>query len=356
MSLDDLRDKIDQLDRQLLDLLLQRARIAQEIGRLKVGENQRVYSPEREAQLLRDLLAGPLSPLDAQAVQNVFREIISACRALQGPLTIAYLGPENTFSHIAAQTHFGHECQFLPLASIPDVFDGVARGHADLGVVPIQNSTEGVVATTLDCFLDTSLRPCAELYVPIHHCLLARGALDEVRQVHSHPQVLAQCRQWLRENLPGVEQVPASSTTAAAHAAAEGDRLAALAPRQAAGAYCLDVLAENIEDLPNNRTRFFVIGNLDPAPTGCDKTSVVFSTPHRAGALHHALAAFAAHAINLTLIQSRPARGKLWEYVFFVDFEGHARDKAPAGALAQLRDYCALLKILGSYPAQQEAL
>lgn len=356
MSLDELRDKIDRVDQQILDLLLERARLAQEIGRIKADNERPAYAPAREAELLAALLSRDLSPLDTEAVASVFREMISACRALQTPPTVAYLGPEHTFTHAAAQKHFGRSCEFLAQVSIPDVFAAVEGAHAHCGVVPIQNSTEGVVGTTLDCLLDTSLRICGELYLPVHHYLLARCTLDEIRAVSSHPQVLAQCRRWLRERLPGAEQIPTSSTSAAAQAAAREDRLAAIAPRQAAEAYALYILAENIEDLPNNRTRFFVIGDLDPPPTGSDKTSVVFSTPHRAGALHQALAAFAQHGINLTLIQSRPARGKLWEYVFFVDFEGHNDDESPARALAELRDYCALLKILGSYPSEQATL
>ncbi len=352
MGLDELRDRIDELDEQLLRLLLERARTAQEIGREKAEDGRPAYSPEREAQLLANLLSHDLSPLDAGSVASVFREIISACRALQMPFKVAYLGPEHSFSHNAAQKQFGQNCELLAQVSVPDVFAAVERTDADFGVVPIQNSTEGVVGVTLDCFLDTSLRICAELYVPIHHYLLARCVQDQIRVVYSHPQVLAQCRRWLRENLPEAEQVPTASTTVAAQAAATEDHVAAIASREAANAYDLEVLARNIEDMSDNRTRFFVVGNLDPAPTGRDKTSVLFTTPHRAGALHHALAAFAVHGINLTLIQSRPARGKLWEYVFFVDFEGHASDEAPTQAIAQLRDYSALLKILGSYPSQ----
>jgi len=354
MSLDELRDRIDGLDQQMLDLLVERARIAQQIGRIKADNEHPAYSPTREAQLLHDLLSHDLSPLDAGAVEAVFREIVSACRALQRRHRVAYLGPEHTFTHLAAQSHFGQSCKFVGLASIPDVFATVERTHADFGVVPIQNSTEGVVGATLDCFLDTSLHICAELYVPVRHYLAAGCDMDELRAVTSHPQVLAQCRQWLRSNLAHIQQIPASSTSAAAQAAKSDERLAVIAPREATQAYELNILAENIEDLPNNRTRFFVIGDLEPPSTGSAKTSVVFSTPHRAGALHRALAPFAEHEINLTLIQSRPAQGKLWEYVFFVDFEGHIQDEAPALALAQLRDYCALLKVLGSYPSSQQ--
>lgn len=354
MSLEKLRADIDRLDARILDLLIERARIAQQVGTLKADSDRAVYAPDREAELLRRLLQRDLAPLQRDAVTAIFREIISACRAVEQQLRICYLGPEHTFSHMAAQTRFGSRCQYLPAPSIADVFRTVEVGEADLGVVPIENSTEGVVAFTLDALLDTSLRICAELYVPVHHCLMGRGQLSDIRQVHSHPQVLAQCRMWLREHLPAVELVPTSSTGAAAAAAAADPALAAIAPQTAAAAYGLQLLATNIEDLPNNRTRFFVIGNITPSPTGRDKTSILFSTPHRPGALHTALGVLARHGINLTMIQSRPARGKLWEYVFFADFTGHAQQQPQQEALAELRDYCALVKLLGSYPDESE--
>jgi chorismate mutase/prephenate dehydratase len=350
MSLDELRARIDGLDARILDLLLERADIATQVGERKRDTDNSVYVPEREAQLLRDLLDRDLGPLDADAVSAVFREIVSVCRAAERELRISYLGPEHTFTHLAAVTHFGSACEFVPASSIPDIFRAVEARQADFGVVPIQNSTEGAVGPTLDSFLDTSLRICDELYVPIHHYLMSRGELGEISRVHSHPQVLAQCRGWLREHLPAAELVPTASSGVAAANAAGDPTIAAIAPEPAARAHGLAVLADHIEDLPNNRTRFFVIGDLDPRATGQDKTSVVFSTPHRAGALHYALGLLAEHAINLTMIQSRPARGQLWEYDFYVDFTGHATDAPQAAALANLRDYCALLKVLGSYP------
>ncbi len=352
MSMDELRRRIEEIDSGMLELLLERARIARQIGELKSADETPVYAPDREALLLRRLLEPELSPLSAESVEAVFREVISACRGLQELPTVAFLGPEHTFTHLAARKRFGHRAQMVPVASIAEVFDAVERGQADFGAVPIQNSIEGVVGLTLDCLLDTPLRICAEIYVQINHYLASRGTMGGIEQVHSHPQVLAQCRQHLRELLPGVEQVATSSSSAAAAAAAESPGIAAICTREAAAAHGLEVLAERIEDMPDNCTRFFVVGDLDVAPTGSDKTSVVFTTPHRAGMLHRALGAFAEHSINLTLIQSRPARAEMWEYVFFVDFEGHYDDAGPTAAIDQLEDYCPLVKVLGSYPTE----
>ncbi len=352
MSLDELRRRIDEIDDRILELLVERARLAARVGALKEANDTPVYAPDREAALLRRLSGGDVAPLDAEAVEAVFREIISACRGLQRVPAVAFLGPEHTFTHLAARKRFGHRARFVPAGSIVEVFDAVERGNADFGVVPIQNSTEGVVGTTLDSLLETPLHICAEVYVQVNHYLAAAGSLAEVTRVYSHPQVLGQCRRWLHANLPGVEQVATSSSSAAAEAAAADPSIAAICTREAAQAYGLTVLAEKIEDVADNRTRFFVIGDLNVPATGSDKTSLVFSTPHRAGTLHAALGAFAEHGINLTLIESRPARGRLWEYVFFVDFEGHQHDPGPAAALDRLRDFCPLLKILGSYPAE----
>lgn len=353
MSLEELRRRIDEIDARLLEMLIERARVAEEIGQAKEAGERAVYAPAREAELLRALVADDPAPLTPESVEAVFREIVSACRGLQQVPTIAFLGPEHTFTHLAARKRFGHRAEFIPVGSIGDVFDRVERKQVDFGVAPIQNSTEGVVGLTLDCLLDTPLRICAEIYVQVNHFLAGTGGVEQIRQVRSHPQVLAQCRRWLRENLPGVEQVATSSSSASA-AEAAGDRaVAAICTREAAAAHGLTVLAENIEDLADNRTRFVVLGDLDVPPTGDDKTSVVFSTPHRAGALHKALSAFALYEINLTMIQSRPARGGLWEYVFFVDFEGHREEPPVAAALKHLGEFCPLLKVLGSYPAER---
>lgn len=352
-SLEDLRRRIDEIDIRLLELLVDRARMAARIGEAKEATDRAVYAPDREAELLRALTDNELGPLGPASVEAVFREVVSACRGLQQVPSVAFLGPEHTFTHLAARKRFGHRAQFEPVSSIADVFDAIERRQVDFGVVPIQNSTEGVVGLTLDCLLDTPLRICSEIYVQVNHFLAGSGEMDQIEQVRSHPQVLAQCRQWLRGNLPGAEQVATSSSSAAAAEVAGDPSVAAICTREAAEAHGLTVLAENIEDLADNRTRFFVVGDLDVRPTGEDKTSVVFSTPHRAGALHRALSAFALYEINLTMIQSRPARGRLWEYVFFVDFEGHREDVPAAAALKQLAEFCPLLKVLGSYPAER---
>ncbi len=353
MSLGELRRKIDEIDARMLEMLVERAHVAEEIGRTKEVGDRAIYAPAREAELLRALVANDPAPLAPESVEAVFREIISACRGLQQVPKIAFLGPEHTFTHLAARKRFGHRADFAAVPSISDVFERVERRQVDFGVAPIQNSTEGVVGLTLDCLLDTPLRICAEIYVQVNHFLACAGQLEQIRQVRSHPQVLAQCRRWLRENLPGVEQVATSSSSAAACEAEAEPGVAAICTREAAAARGLAILAENIEDLADNRTRFVVLGDLEVPPTGADKTSVVFSTPHRAGALHKALGAFALYEINLTMIQSRPARGRLWEYVFFVDFEGHREQPAVQAALGYLREFCPLLKVLGSYPAER---
>jgi len=352
-SLDDLRRKIDQIDANMLELLVERAEVAASIGEAKEATDAVVYAPSREAELLRALTNDELGPLGPASVEAVFREIVSACRGLQQVPSVAYLGPQHTFTHLAARKRFGHRANFEPVGSISDVFNAVERHQTNFGVVPIQNSTEGVVGQTLDCLLDTPLRICAEIYVQVNHFLASSGEMEQIRQVRSHPQVLAQCRQWLRENLPSAEQIATSSSSAAADEVAGDRSVAAICTREAAEAHGLNVLAEHVEDLADNRTRFFVVGDIDVPPTGEDKTSVVFSTPHRAGTLHRALSAFFLYEINLTMIQSRPARGRLWEYVFFVDFEGHRDDPAAAAALKQLSEFCPLLKILGSYPAER---
>lgn len=354
MSLDELRGRIDSIDRRLLALLRERAEVAREIGALKAGEGLQVYDPEREARLLQVLSDAAVEPLTPQAVRAIYREIISHSRALQRPPVVAYLGPDHTFSHLAALQHFGAACLFRPQGSVEDVFGEVARGNAEFGIVPFENSIQGVETRTLDCFVDTSLLICAESYVDVHICLLGCGSLEQIKRVHSHPQPLAQCRQWLRQHLPNVALVPQASTSAAAAeaAAANDPGEAALATAAAGEFYGLNVLAENIEDLPNNRTRFFVIGHTEPGPTGRDKTSVVFTTPHRSGALAAALVPLSAHQINLTLIQSRPAPTRLeGPYIFYLDFEGHQSEPMVKGALDGLREQCQTLKVLGSYPA-----
>jgi len=268
-------------------------------------------------------------------------------------LKVAYLGPPLTNTYLAAMKQFGSTAYLIPCRTVEDIFDATERAETHVGIVPIENSLNGVVGETCDCLLETPLHICAEAYLSIHHALLAKCRLEDITVLYSHPQVFAQSRDWLRENLASVEQIATSSTAAAARQAAAEAYAAALAPSIAAEPNGLDVLAENIEDRPNNRTRFVVIAPGDAGHTGRDKTSIVFSAAHRAGSLHEALGPLHQHALNMTLIQSRPQRGQLWEYVFFVDFEGHVQGANVAAALADLKRHCSSLKVLGSYPAAE---
>jgi chorismate mutase / prephenate dehydratase len=356
MALDDARSHIDTIDEEILSLLRQRAEVALSIGREKAQQGAFVFDPAREAQVLRRLTQLDLSPLEAPAIQAIYREIISACRRLQAPPRVAFLGPEHSFSHIAAVQRFGHGAEVLPAHTITDVFQSLQTGHADLGVVPIENSSGGAVSETMDCFaglLESDLRVCGELYVPVHLFLMADCELGEVTRIYSHPQPVAQARLWLHQHLPQVEIREVSSTVLAAQMAGREAGTAAIGPRSAAEAYGLRILFANIQDSAANRTRFLVIGPHDSPATGRDKTSIVFSTAHRSGALYAALRPLADNHTNLTFIQSRPARGALWEYVFFVDIEGHQTDAPVRSALDQLAQSCPLFKVLGSYPAAE---
>jgi chorismate mutase/prephenate dehydratase len=354
MPIADLRGEIDRIDRELLRLLRERAQISAQVGRIKAEEGRVVYDPQREAQLLERLTADDLAPLTPQAIRAIYREIISVSRSLQRAPIIAYLGPEHTFSHLAALKHFGVSCDFRPMAAIEDIFHATEHGETDFGLVPIENSIEGVVTRTIDYLVDTSVSICAEAYVEVRICLLASGRLDQIRRVLSHPQPLAQCRHWLRKHLPDAELVPEASTSAAAAAAAAASdpAVAALATAEAGEQHGLAVLADDVQDYRNNRTRFFVMGRCRPGPTGNDKTSVVFTTLHKSGALAAALVPLSAHKINLTLIQSRPApTGLQGPYFFYVDCDGHQDDPMVHAALQGLTEQCQKVKILGSYPA-----
>jgi len=345
-----LRTRIDELDAQILALINERARCAGEIGHLK-GEGGVVYRPEREAQVLRRLVELNQGPLQHAAIQHLFVEIISACRALERTLTIAYLGPRGTYSEEAVGKQFGAAAQPLPCASIAEVFRSVEAGRAGYGVVPVENSTEGSVGTTLDLLLGSTLRICGEVLLPIHHCLLSNApALGEVKVVFAHAQSLGQCNEWLARHLPKAERVPLASNAEAARRSAAEPGTSAIASRAAGGLYGLGMLAENIEDEPDNTTRFLVIADQDVAASGHDKTSIVMSVQNRPGAVHELLAPLARHGVGMSKFESRPSRTGLWEYVFFVDLEGHEQDSLVKDALAAVRDRAAFLKILGSYP------
>jgi len=289
-------------------------------------------------------------PLPAASLEAIYREIMSSSLALEKPLKVAYLGPEATFTHLAALKRFGSQVQFVACEGIADVFLEVEKGRADYGVVPIENSIEGAVSHTLDMFVDSDLKICAQVILDVSHYLLANCPREKIKRVYSHPQVFGQCRHWLQENLPGIENINMSSTTAAARAAAKESRSACIASLLAARVYKLKVVARDIEDSSYNVTRFLVIGNTAPAPTGLDRTSVIFSIKDKVGALHDMLVPFKKFKINLTKIESRPSKKKAWDYYFFVDLKGHSYEPKVRKALVELESKCRFLKVLGSYP------
>jgi chorismate mutase / prephenate dehydratase len=348
-SLKQIRDQIDALDRRLVKLLSSRARLAQRIGRLKEGP---AYRPEREAQVLRGVLAANPGPLPDAALARLYTEIMSACRALEDSLSVAYLGPQGTFSQEAAAKHFGGVTKLVPCGSIDEVFRQVETGALGYGVVPVENSTEGAIGRTLDLLLATPAKICGEVMLPIRQCLMGKsGKLGDVRRVYSHTQSLGQCQQWLARHLPKAERVPVVSNAEAARLAARERGAAAIGPKTAAALYGLKVIAANIEDESKNTTRFLVISTQDAARSGRDKTSLVMSTRNVPGAMHELLTPLAANQVSMTRLESRPSRTGLWEYVFYVDIEGHQGDANVARALAELEQKASFMKNLGSYPA-----
>lgn len=348
-NLQQLREQIDRLDDELLNLFNRRAALAQKIGHLK--EDGTVLRPEREAQILRRLQSANGGPLGKEAIALLFTEVMSHCRALEAPLTVAYLGPQGTFSEQACLKRFGHAICGMPCATIDEVFHAVESGAVQYGVAPVENSTEGAVGRTLDLLLNTSLQICGEVMLQVHQCLLsAESDLALIKKVYSHPQSFGQCQGWLNAHLPHAERVTASSNADAARLAAEEPFAAAVAGMAAAESFRLKVLAQNIEDDARNTTRFLVLGKQAVAPSGQDKTSLVLSAANRPGAVHDLLAPLAVHGVSMTRLESRPARSGLWEYVFYLDIEGHQSDAAVAAALAELKQTAAFVKILGSYP------
>jgi chorismate mutase/prephenate dehydratase len=353
--LQELREKIDRLDAGIVRLLNERAAVSVEIGRIKCEAGCDICDPSREEKIYRNLAENNGGILPEGALREIFREIISASRALQEPMTVSFLGPEASFSHQAALAHFGKGINIAPQASIPEVFSAVEKGESLRGVVPVENSAEGSVKATLDRLISTPLAIRGELFLRIRHSLLAAGSdLAAIRKVYSHPQALAQCQGWLRTHLPGIPLVEVESTAGAARRVREEATGAAIGSRLAAETYGLNLLAEGIEDNPSNTTRFLVIGSKQArnggGMTGQDKTSILFGTPHVPGALQRALAPFAAAGINLTRIESCPMRDRMWEYLFFVDFVGHVDNQKTRECLQELQKQTATLKILGSYP------
>ena len=347
------RQQIDALDGQLLELLNQRARYAQQVGEIKArhGEAGFIYRPEREAQVLQRIQGSNRGPLSNESVTWFFREVMSACLSLEQPLGIAFLGPLGTFSEGAATKHFGHAARLMPQISIDDVFREVEACHADYAVVPIENSTEGAIGRTLDLLLTTPLKICGEVLLRIHQHLLSNElSLDAVKKVYSHAQSLAQCHEWLNRSLPLAQRIPVGSNAQAAQLAAAEAGAAAIAGQAAAERYHLPELASNIEDEPNNTTRFVVLGRHDAGPSGRDKTSLVMSAHNQTGALGKLLAPLSDAGVSMTRLESRPARHTLWEYVFFVDIDGHSDDAPVRTALVELARRAPYLKLLGSYP------
>jgi chorismate mutase/prephenate dehydratase len=352
MNLDDWRSRINELDNQILNLLNQRAEAALRIGDLKRRQDLPSYAPEREADIVTRLTATSRGPLAADAIRAIWSEILSSCRALERALSVAYLGPPATFTHQAALLRFGSSASFTPARSIGDVFDSVERGRADIGVVPVENSTEGAVNVTLDRLVESDAVICGEVYLEVAQYLLSRaGALSEIKRVASHPQGLAQCRGWLSQHLPSVATEEVASTAAAAELAASDATVAAIASELAGRLYGVPVLQAHVEDLPDNSTRFLVIGRRASGPTGRDKTSIVFAMRDEPGVLYRILEPCARLGINLSKIESRPAKRKPWKHVSFVDLEGHRESPAVAEALREIGSRALFVKILGSYPA-----
>lgn len=343
------REGIDRIDREIVRLVSERAAHAQAIGHLKGGGV--VYRPEREAQVLAQVAATNPGPLSSEAVKRVFVEIMSACRALEQTIRVAYLGPAGTFSEMAVGQHFGESVESEPCASIDAVFRSIESGGTHYAVVPVENSTEGAIGRTLDLLLTTPSVVCGEVVVRVHQNLMVKaGGLESIVKVYSHAQSLAQCHGWLNANLARAERIAVSSNAEAARVAAGESGAAAIGPSIAADRYGLSILAAKIEDDPRNRTRFLVLGRQNTAPSGRDRTSLVMSAPNRPGAVHALIAPFAARGVSLTRIESRPARTGQWDYLFYIDIEGHEKDAAVGQALGELAKLAPYLKILGSYP------
>ncbi|MES2740927.1 MAG: prephenate dehydratase [Pseudomonadota bacterium] len=346
-----LREQIDAIDAQILDLLNRRAGVAQQVGHVKAETMAPVFRPEREAQVLRGVAERNPGPMGGREVQTIFREIMSACRSLEKRVTVAYLGPAGTFSEQAVYAQFGSAVDGLPCASIDEVFRATEAGTADFGVVPVENSSEGAINRTLDLMLQTSLIISGEVAIAVHHSLMTKsGDMQGVAVICAHSQALAQCQVWLNQHYPHIERRAVASNAEAAVMASADCSVAAIASEMAGEQYRLGVVQAHIQDDPHNRTRFAVVGKLQTAPSGADQTSMVLAVPNRAGAVYQLLAPLARHGVSMTRFESRPARMGSWEYYFYVDIEGHVHDAPVAQALLELKDNAAFFKVLGSYP------
>ena len=343
------RKKIDDIDRKVLNLLNERAKAAVEIGKIKQSSSS-VYVPSREAEIINNLAKSNKGPLNKQDISGIYREIISVCRGMESKLKVAYLGPKATFSYQASLKLFGSKADFIPVKRLADVIEEVEKQRADYAVVPIENSNEGSVNTTLDELVDTNLKVVNEINMRISHCLLSKTKLENVKVVYSHHQAISQCSNWLHKNLPDAEIFPVNSTAQAAQLAYHNFKSAAISSEVASQIYNLNVLVKSIEDSRDNWTRFFVLGHDITSKTGKDKTSIIFTIKDKVNTLYNILSEFSKNKINLTKIESRPTKKKVWQYIFFIDFEGHISDKKVVDTLENIKEHCIFLKVLGSYP------
>jgi len=355
-TLEDLRLQINQIDQRVVELLNQRARVVVRIGELKRDGSSPIYAPDREQQVLDLVRRHNRGPLPDQCLEAIWRELMSGSFALERSLRIGYLGPPGSYSHLAARRKFGASVEYNAVEDIGSVFDEIARGHIDLGLVPIENSAIGGIGETLDSFLQSKCEVCAEVLITVHHNLLANCPPAKIQRVYSKPEVFAQCRKWLSVQIREAERVPVASSSRAASRAAEEADAAAIGSSLAGEIYGLHVQFANIEDDPTNTTRFFVIGTQAPAPTGDDKTAIMFTTAHRAGALAAVLDVFRDEGLNLTHIDKRPSKRVNWEYYFFVDFVGHQREQHVQNAIAEAGKHCLQLTVLGSFPRARDVL
>ncbi len=354
MNLNDLRTKIDALDQKIIALLNDRTRLALEVGKLKTETGKEIYAPERESQIYQKIITLAKGPLPQEALQAIYREIMSAALAIEKKLTIAYLGPEASYTHLAALSKFGSSVEYSPAVSINQVFNEVDQKNADYGVVPIENSNEGAVNHTLDMFVDSDLKICSEILFEISHNLMSKSELKQIKRVYSNPQAFGQCRLWLDTHLPKVELIETASTTIAAQRAQTGENAAAIGSQLAADLYQLPILAKGIQDFSQNVTRFLVISRQIPKSCGQDKTSILVSIKDKVGALHEMLNPIKKYKINMTKIESRPSKKKAWEYYFFIDFEGHVEMPKIKKMLQEMEHKVKFMKILGSYPASNK--
>ena len=350
MHISEHRKAIDKLDAQIVRLLNDRTRHVLEIGRMKLDAGEEIYAPHRELAVLQRICKLNPGPITQESLRAIYREIMSSALSLEKSMIVAYLGPEATFTHQAAIRRFGSSLHYSAQKTIADVFNEVSKNRADYGVVPVENSTEGVITHTLDMFVDSDLKIVSQIVLPIQHCLVGNIKRSQIKKLFGHPQTLAQCRGWLQNHLPHVEIIETSSNARSAELARAGKGTAAIAGTLAAERYGLGILEADIQDNATNATRFFVLGRKCSPPTGRDRTSIMFSIQDKVGALHAALAPFRRYRLNMTKIESRPSKRKVWEYFFFVDCDGHAVDRKVSKAIALLEEHCSYVKVLGSYP------